>query len=51
MDWQRMFLKLPLNQKDPEIKDLSTEFLMRLDVKISSINFKDLGLGGKGRIK
>ena len=24
---------------------------MRLDVKISSINFKDLGLGGKGRIK
>ena len=49
-DWQRMFLKLPLNQKKPEVKDLTVNFLMKLDVKISSINFKDLGIGGKGRI-
>ena len=49
-DWQRMFLKLPLNQKKPEVKDLTVNFLMKLDVKISSINFKDLGIGGKGKI-
>ena len=28
-DWQRMFLKLPLNQKNPETKDLTTDFLMK----------------------
>ena len=49
-DWQRMFLKLPLNQKNPEVKDLTVNFLMKLDVKISSMNFKDLGIGGKGKI-
>ena len=49
-DWQRMFLKLPLNQKNPEVKDLTVDFLMKLDVKISSMNFKDLGIGGKGKI-
>ena len=49
-DWQRMFLKLPLNQKNQEVKDLTVNFLMKLDVKISSMNFKDLGIGGKGKI-
>ena len=46
-----MFLKLPLNQKNPEVRDLTVDFLMKLDNKISSINFKDLGIGGKGRIQ
>ena len=45
-----MFLKLPLNQKNSEVKDLTVNFLMKLDVKISSMNFKDLGIGGKGKI-
>ena len=50
-DWQRMFLKLPLNQKNPEVRDLTVDFLMKLDNKISSMNFKDLGIGGKGKIQ
>jgi len=29
-DWKRMFLKLPLNQKNPEVKDLTVNFLMKL---------------------
>ena len=37
-----MFLKLPLNHKNPEARDLTVDFLMRLDNKISSMNFKDL---------
>ena len=37
-DWQRMFLKLPLNQTNQEVKDLTVNFLMKLDVKISSMN-------------
>ena len=45
-----MFLKLPLNRKNPEVLDLTVNFLMKLDVKISSMNFKDLGIGGKGKI-
>ena len=49
-DWQRMFLKIPLNQKNPEIKKLTVDFLMKLDVKISSMNFKEMGIGGKGKI-
>ena len=50
-DWQRMFLKLPLNQKNPEVRDLTVDFLMKLDNKISSINFKDFGIGSKGKIQ
>ena len=50
-DWQRMFLKLPLNQKNPEVRDLTVDFLMKLDNKISSMNFKDLGIGVKGKIQ
>jgi hypothetical protein len=30
-DWQRMFLKLPLNQKNAETRYLTTDFLMKLD--------------------
>ena len=29
-NWQRMFLKLPLNQKNPEVRDLTVDFLMKL---------------------
>ena len=50
-DWQRCFLKLPLNQKNQEVRDLTVDFLMTLDNKINSINFKDLGIGGKGKIQ
>ena len=41
-DWQRMFLKLPLNRKNPEVLDLTVNFLMKLDVKISSMNLRTL---------
>ncbi len=27
-----MFLKLPLNQKNPEVRDLTVDFLMKLDI-------------------
>ncbi len=30
-DWQRMFLKLPLNQKNQETNDFTTDFLAKLD--------------------
>ena len=46
-DWQRMFLKLPLNQKNPEVKDLTVNFLMKLDAKLSSDKLKETVLGGK----
>ncbi len=50
-DWQRMFLKLPLHQKNPETKDLTTDFLMKLDAKLSSDKFKEMVLGGKKAMK
>ena len=50
-DWQRMFLKLPLNQKNPETKELTTDFLMKLDAKLSSDKFKETVLGGKKAMK
>ncbi len=46
-DYQRMFLKLPLNQNIPEIKDLTQGFLKQLDEKLSSNEFKENILGGK----
>ena len=44
------FSSSPFNQKNPEVRDLTVDFLMKLDNKISSINFKDFGIGGKGKI-
>ena len=46
-DWQRMFLKLPLNQKNGETKDFTTDFLMKLDDKLSTTKFKESVLGCK----
>ena len=46
-DWQRMFLKLPLDQKNQEAKELTTDFLMKLDTKLSSDKFKQEVLGVK----
>ena len=50
-DWQRMFLKLPLNQKNGETKDFTTDFLMKLDAKLSSTKFKEAVLGVKKAMK
>ena len=50
-EWQRMFLKLPLNQKNPETKSLTEDFLMKLDTKLSSDKFKETVLGGKKAMK
>ena len=41
-DWQRMFLKLPLNQSNPETKSLTEDFFMKLDTKLSSDNLRRL---------
>ena len=46
-DWQRMFLKLPLNQKNTEAKELTEGFLKNLDIKLGSDKFKETVLGGK----
>ena len=46
-----MFLKLPLNQKNEETKDFTTDFLMKLDAKLSSAKFKEAVLGGKKAMK
>ena len=46
-DWQRMFLKLPLNQKNPEVKELTIDFLMKLDAMLSTTKFKEAFLGVK----
>ena len=46
-----MFLKLPLNQKNTETKELTTDFLMKLDAKLSSDKFKETVLGGKKTMK
>ena len=50
-DWQRMFLKLLLNQKNPETKDLTTDFLMKLAAKLSSDTFQEEVLAGKKAMK
>ena len=46
-DYQRMFVKLPLNQNIPESKGLTQGFLKQLDEKLSSNEFKENMLGGK----
>jgi hypothetical protein len=50
-DWQRMFLKLPLNQKNPETKDLTIDFLMKFAAKLSSDTFQEEVLAGKKVMK
>ncbi len=45
--WQRMFLKLPLNQKNKETKDLTTDFLAKIDAMLSTTKSKETVLGGK----
>jgi hypothetical protein len=50
-DWQRMFLKLPLNQKNPETKELVDVFFEKIDAKLSSDKFKESVLGGKKAMK
>jgi hypothetical protein len=49
--WQRMFLKLPLNQKNKETKDFTTDFLVKLDAMLSTTKFKEAVLGGKKTMK
>ena len=44
-------MKLPLNQKNPETKSLTEDFLMKLDTKLSSDKFKETVLGGKNAMK
>ena len=46
-----MFLKLPLNQSNPEIKSLTEDFLMKLDAKLSRDKFKETLLGDKKAMK
>ena len=50
-DWQRMFLKLPLNQKNTEAKELTEGFLKNLDATLGSDKFKETVLGGKKAMK
>ena len=50
-DWQRMFLKLPLNQKNTEAKELTEGFLKNLDTTLGSDKFKETVLGGKKAMK
>ena len=50
-DWQRMFLKLPLNQKNPEVKILVDEFLKPFDAMLGGDKFKESVLGGKKAMK
>ncbi len=46
-DWQRMFLRLPLNQKNSETNDFTTDSLAKLDAMLSTTKFKESVLGGK----
>ena len=39
-DYQRMFLKLPLNQTNTDIRELTQIFLKKLDDKLGSDEFK-----------
>ena len=50
-DYQRMFLKLPLNQNNPETQELTTGFLKQLDETIGSDKFKETVLGPKKATK
>ena len=46
-DYQRLFLKLPLNQKNPETKELTDEFFKKLEDKLNTEGFQENVLGGK----
>jgi len=46
-DYQRLFLKLPLNQKNRETKELTDEFFKKIDEKLNSKEFKENVLGNK----
>ena len=46
-DYQRMFLKLPLNQNNPEIKEFTEGFLNKFDEKLSSTEFKETAVTSK----
>ena len=46
-DHQRLFLKLPLNQKNPETKELTEAFFKKLDDKLNTEEFRENVLGGK----
>ena len=50
-DHQRMFLKLPLNQNNPETKELTNGFLKQLDEKLGSDKFKETVLETKKATK
>ena len=50
-DYQRMFLKLPLNQNNPETQELTTGFLKQLDETIGSDKFKETVLETKKATK
>ncbi len=45
-DHQRLFLKLPLNQKNPETKELTEGFFKKLDDKLNTDEFRENVLGG-----
>ena len=40
-DYQRLFLKLPLNQKNPETKELTEELFKKLDNKLNTEEFRE----------
>ena len=46
-DVQRMFLKLPLNQNNPEVKSLITDFLQKIDTKFGNSKVKEKIFGKK----
>ena len=46
-DFQRMFLKLPLNQSIPEVKELTEGLLNKIDAKFGSAKVKDKLFGKK----
>ncbi len=46
-----MFLRLPLNQKNKETEDFTTDFLMKLDAMLSTTKVKESVLGGKKTMK
>ncbi len=46
-DYQRLFLKLPLNPKNPETKELTEELFKKLDDKRNTEGFRENVLGGK----
>ena len=45
--YQPLFLKLPLNQKNPETKELTEGFFKKLDDKLNTEEFRETVLGGK----